>query len=119
MTNALLGQRLRQQRKKRGLTIEQLAEMIGLSKNYVSLMERGRKLPSMATLIKIVNSLHISADVLLCDEVESVSCVVDEELDQRIRALEPHQRKAVFAILDSVIDAIPDLTASSSEDSAE
>lgn len=70
MTNALLGQRLRQQRKKRGLTIEQLAEMIGLSKNYVSLIERGRKLPSMATLIKIVNSLHISADVLLCDEVE-------------------------------------------------
>ena len=119
MTNALLGQRFRQQRKRRGLTIEQLAEMIGLSKNYVSLIERGQKLPSMATLIKIVNSLHISADVLLCDEVESVSCVVDEELDQRIRALEPHQRKAVFAILDSVIDAIPDLTASSSEDSAE
>ena len=27
MTNALLGQRLRQQRKKRGLTIEQLAEI--------------------------------------------------------------------------------------------
>lgn len=64
MTNALLGQRLRQQRKKRGLTIEQLAEMIGLSKNYVSLIERGRKLPSMATLIKIVNSLHISAVAL-------------------------------------------------------
>ena len=106
-------------KKNGGLTIEQLAEMIGLSKNYVSLIERGRKLPSMATLIKIVNSLHISADVLLCDEVESVNCVVDEELDQRIRALEPHQRKAVFAILDSVIDAIPDLTASSSEDSAE
>ena len=98
MTNALLGQRLRQQRKRRGLTIEQLAEMIGLSKNYVSLIERGQKLPSMATLIKIVNSLHISADVLLCDEVESVSCVVDEELDQRIRALEPHQRKAVFLL---------------------
>lgn len=53
MTNALLGQRLRQQRKRRGLTIEQLAEMIGLSKNYVSLIERGQKLPSMATLIKL------------------------------------------------------------------
>lgn len=119
MTNALLGQRLRQQRQKKGLTMEQLAEMVGLSKNYISLIERGQKLPSMATLIKIVNSLHISADILLCDEVESVNCVVDEELDQRIKALDPHQRKAVFAILDSVLDAIPDLAQSSSEDSAE
>ena len=37
MTNALLGQRLRQQRKRRGLTIEQLAEMIGLSKKLCQL----------------------------------------------------------------------------------
>ena len=36
MTNALLGQRLRQQRLQRGLTMKQLAEMVGLSKNCIS-----------------------------------------------------------------------------------
>lgn len=120
MTNALLGKRLRQQRQQRGLTMEQLAEMVGLSKNYISLIERGQKMPSTTTLVKIVNTLHISADVLLCDEVVSVNSAVDEELDRRMKALEPHQRKAVLAILDSVLDAIPDLTPPpSAEESAD
>ena len=116
MTNALLGQRIRQQRQLKGLTMEQLAEMVGLSKNYISMIERGEKVPSTSTLVKIINGLHI----LLCDEVVAVKGVVDEELDRRMRALDPHQRKAVLAILDSVLDAIPDLTPPpSAEDSAD
>ena len=120
MTNALLGQRIRQQRQLKGLTMEQLAEMVGLSKNYISMIERGEKVPSTSALVKISNGLHISADILLCDEVVAVKGVVDEELDRRMRALDPHQRKAVLAILDSVLDAIPDLTPPpSAEDSAD
>lgn len=120
MTNALLGQRIRQQRQLKGLTMEQLAEMVGLSKNYISMIERGEKVPSTSTLVKIINGLHISADILLCDEVVAVKGVVDEELDRRMRALDPHQRKAVLAILDSVLDAIPDLAPPpSAEDSAD
>ena len=35
MTNRLFGRRLREQRKAKGLTIDQLAEMIGISTNYL------------------------------------------------------------------------------------
>lgn len=69
MNNALFGHRLRTYRKEKGLTIEKLAEQVGLSPNYLGDVERGKKLPSMATFIRLVNVLDISADELLKDEV--------------------------------------------------
>ena len=69
MNNALFGHRLRTYRKEKGLTIEKLVEQVGLSPNYLGDVERGKKLPSMATFIRLVNVLDISADELLKDEV--------------------------------------------------
>lgn len=39
----LFGQRLREQRIKHGLTLEQLAEKSELSSNYIGMVERGLK----------------------------------------------------------------------------
>ena len=57
MNNALFGHRLRTYRKEKGLTIEKLAKQVGLSPNYLGDVERGKKLPSMATFIRLVNVL--------------------------------------------------------------
>ena len=43
--NTLLGQRIREQRKEKGWTIEQFAERVELSENYVGDLERGVKIP--------------------------------------------------------------------------
>ena len=43
--NTLLGQRIREQRKEKGWTIEQFAERVELSANYVGDLERGVKIP--------------------------------------------------------------------------
>ena len=43
--NTLLGQRIREQRKEKGWTIEQFAERVDLSTNYVGDLERGVKMP--------------------------------------------------------------------------
>lgn len=43
MNNALFGHRLRTYRKEKGLTIEKLAEQVGLSPNYLGDVERGKK----------------------------------------------------------------------------
>ena len=65
----LFGQRLREQRIKHGLTLEQLAEKSELSSNYIGMVERGLKEPGLATIVKLLNALNISADTLLCDLV--------------------------------------------------
>ena len=77
MNNALFGHRLRTYRKEKGLTIEKLAEQVGLSPNYLGDVERGKKLPSMATFIRLVNVLDVSADELLKDEVNRTHPCMD------------------------------------------
>ena len=110
VTNELFGTRLRAFRKEKGLTIEQLAERVGLSPNYLGDIERGKKLPSMATFIRLVNELDISADELLKDQVKRADYLVDAEVSSKLNQMSPRQRTAVLKILDSILETLPFLT---------
>ena len=106
----LFGQRLREQRIKHGLTLEQLAEKSELSSNYIGMVERGLKEPGLATIVKLLNALNISADTLLCDLVPSASHVTDDEIRKRLEGLTPIQKKAALDLLDTYISNLPYLT---------
>ena len=58
-----LGKRIKELRKRKGFTQEQLAELVGLEQNTVSVIESGRNFPTLATLEKVATVL----DVELCD----------------------------------------------------
>lgn len=60
-----IGKNMKIYRMKKNLKQDELAELMDLSVNYISMLERGDKLPSIETLIKLVNILDVSADVLL------------------------------------------------------
>ena len=101
----LFGQRLREQRIKHGLTLEQLAEKSELSSNYIGMVERGLKEPGLATIVKLLNALNISADTLLCDLVPSASHVTDDEIRKRLEGLTKngelgHGKERAVAIAD-------------------
>lgn len=106
--NTLLGQRIREQRKEKGWTIEQFAEH--LSANYVGDLERGVKIPKLETFIRIVEVLDVSADVLIRDSVPSASHVADDELSRKLSQLTPGQKKAAIDILNAYTDNIPYIT---------
>ena len=99
----LFGQRLREQRIQHGLTLEQLAEKSELSSNYIGMVERGLKEPGLATIVKLLNALNISADTLLCDLVPSASHVTDDEIRKKLEGLTPIQKKAALDLLDTYI----------------
>lgn len=63
-----VGTRLKIERIKRGLSQAQLADRVGISTNYVSLIENGRKTPSLMTLSKFAAQLEISTASLMADE---------------------------------------------------
>lgn len=52
-----LGQELRRQRRARELTVEELAELAGVSSGLVSQLERGRANPSLSNLQKLARAL--------------------------------------------------------------
>jgi transcriptional regulator with XRE-family HTH domain len=62
---AVLGDRIRQLRHARGLTLKQLGEATSLSHAFLSQVERGRSRPSMTTLGEIAAALGISTPILM------------------------------------------------------
>lgn len=53
----VFGERLRELREKRGETVRSLAEKMGMSFAYLSEMERGVKVPSLTTIIRLAIAL--------------------------------------------------------------
>lgn len=60
----LIGQTIKDRRIQMKLTQLEVAQNISLSRNYISDVENGRYMPSVDTLIKIVNFLGIDLNFL-------------------------------------------------------
>jgi transcriptional regulator with XRE-family HTH domain len=58
--DSVLGERIRGLRKRRKLTLSQLAESAGLSTGYISQIERNLAYPSIPALVKIARSLGVT-----------------------------------------------------------
>lgn len=56
----LVGRNAARLRKERGLTQEQLAEISGLSQQYISGLELGRRNPTIVTLHELAVALQVS-----------------------------------------------------------
>ena len=61
----LFPQRLQALRERRHLSRRTLAELCGLSKNMISLYERGEKAPSVDALVSLADFFEVSTDYLL------------------------------------------------------
>ncbi len=73
MNYELLGRKIRQQRKEKKYTLEQLAEKLDVSTTFIGQIERAKGIPSLETLVKIANILEISTDSLLFGDLNSRS----------------------------------------------
>lgn len=61
----MLGDRIRDARKRMGLSQETLAEKARLHRTYISLLERNKKSPTVETLFRLCKALEISAASLI------------------------------------------------------
>jgi len=64
-----MGDHLRAARRRRHLTLRDLAGRLGLSPSLISQVETGRARPSVSTLYAIANELDVSLDELLFNDV--------------------------------------------------
>lgn len=65
MNKLELGQKIPRIAKERKQTLETLAEAADIGLVYLGEIERGIKMPSLKTFIKLVNALDVSADELI------------------------------------------------------
>lgn len=65
-----LGQRIRHHRERRGHTQAVVAGLCGITEDYLSQIERGRKRPSHDVLLRLATELQVSVAVLLDDTAD-------------------------------------------------
>lgn len=98
------GKRLRQIRTSKKITIETVAEKIGVLDTYIPQLERGEKLPSFDTLIYLANTLGVTVDELVCDYIEADKVTVPNHISKKMEQLTPKQRKHIEEMVDKMIE---------------
>ncbi|OIU67714.1 helix-turn-helix domain-containing protein [Rossellomorea aquimaris] len=92
----MVGEVLKYFREERGLTITELSHLAGISKSYISSIERGlQKNPSIKVLQKLADTLNIPLSQLL--EFKSENLLIDREWLQLVnKAIEEGLTKKDF-----------------------
>lgn len=78
--------RLKLLRKKLGITLEALAETAGMTKSYLSKVERGLNTPSIAAALKLARALNVNVEELFAE---------DQPGQARYSLVRSHERQAV------------------------
>lgn len=94
-----IGKNIRAYRQAKKLRQEDLAEKTGLSANYVGMVERGEKIPSLETFICIANALGVSADMLLADVLDTGYTVKDSILAEKLDKLSKDDRERIYDVI--------------------
>ncbi len=97
--NIEIGNRVKVQRERAGLTQEKFAELLGMGTKSISSIERGVVGISLTTMQKICTVLSISADELLFDVTPENNV---DAISSRLKRLSPKQ----FEIADEIISKL-------------
>lgn len=87
-----IGDRLRDERMKAGLSQRELARRLGLSPSLISQLESGLSKPSVGTLYAIVTELDVSLDHIIRGEAARGRSSAGPEQETSARLVHPHER---------------------------
>lgn len=92
-----IGKRITERRKKLGMTQEMLAEKGDLTPQFVSYAESGKRAMRPENVIKLANTLEVSADYLLTGDIVDKDLLI---LSDKMRKLSPEMLRIVENIID-------------------
>ena len=98
-----IGKNIRERRLAMHLHQDELAERTGLSANYIGMIERGEKAPSLESFVRIANALNTSSDLLLADVLCTGYNIKDSLLAEQMENLSPQDRSLVYDIANRII----------------
>ena len=103
-SNIQIGANIQQAREHMSYTQEHLSEMVGMTPNHLSAIERGVSGVSLESLQKICLALDVSADAILFGDTDG-----DDEaamLTRQIMELTPESREKVKKILREIVELL-------------
>lgn len=98
-----LGKRIKELRKNKGFTQEQLAELIDMEQNSISVIESGRNFPTLATLEKIGKVLGFElADFFNYEYFEDTETIKQYAINQ-LETMDEKQLRSIFKYIKNII----------------
>lgn len=97
--NKLIGIRIMQRRKEKGLNQEELSELIGYSKNHISNIERGIYVPTTKFIFEICNALGGTPDYYLIGKISEET----EDIVTLLKKLPNDTQKIIHQLLKTYI----------------
>lgn len=102
-SNEEIGNRIREIRKERNLTQEQLAELADISVDFLSLVETGRNSMKVQILARIATVLNISADYLIYGNAPYKE---NAKINSMISAVPECKRKQIEKLISLFLDTL-------------
>ena len=98
----IFGENIKREREKAGYTQERFSEMIDMTPNNLSAVERGVASVSLKMLRRICEALKVSADDLLFGQREKSD---GEALIRKLERLDARQMRIVQEVLSALLEA--------------
>lgn len=98
-----IGKQIREARLQKSWNQDQLAEKTNLGLAYIGMIERGEKIPKLETFIRIINTLEISADVVLQDVLVNGYQVRMSRYLEKMDQLSKEKRDDILEIVDVLL----------------
>ena len=103
---AKLGKAIRQTRKQRNMTQEDLAEVAGMNTKHLGEVESGKANPTVLLLLKISSALHVGLLSLFFDgpSLDPQDALEYEEIMALVRRLDQPDRRKLHRLLKAIVE---------------
>lgn len=105
MDRKILGERIRKERMRIGMTQEQIAEYIDVSTTYIGFIERGERSVTLEKLAMLANCFHVTIDSLLYGPS------IEQEINDNEKKLlflwnlaSPDERSMILSIIEVIVN---------------
>jgi len=98
-----LGLRIKEFRKQRGFTQEQLAELVDMEQNSISVIESGRNFPTLVTLEKIADVLNVDiSDFFNYDSFDDID-FIKMYTENKLKNMNENQLRQIYKYIKNVM----------------
>lgn len=97
-----LGERIREERRRLGLTQAQLAEAVDISDTYMGAIERGERSLTLDTLVRLVERLGVTVDYMLMDSVSDNDINIVEQFRQIVDGQSLERKQMAIHVLRAI-----------------
>ena len=93
-----LGRRVKKLRKEQGIKQTELADALGISYQYMSMIETGKRQLSLSLLVDLANRLGATTDELLYGSLDSLNKKYDQDMQDIMEDCTPEERDFILAM---------------------